>query len=343
MALVPALAGCAHFDSGPNPGIASSSKVPRTFRSIGATSTRPAVGPLPAPESSPPLVQPVGLTRSTAPPPGAADPRNRPVPSLPDVPFPAPAAVADAPRPIVAPLPLPAPPPTANDLGPSAIIAEARQAVDGLSQYRVRLQRQERVGNRLHDPEEVLLSIRRQPVGVRIEWPQGANKGREVLYQAGEGPDVMHVNMPGALVPRITLPVNSPLALKNSRHPIQEAGFESIVTVMESWVAETPDRVRFEGMVTPEGGDRPARKVVFQSPEGETRIVHLDARSHLPVAVHVTAANGDLLEDYRFLDLHADCPELASNDAFDPAKRWGPPRGLLSKRNEERTAQPPTQ
>jgi hypothetical protein len=218
------------------------------------------------------------------------------------------------------------------------VIAQAREAVDRLSCYQVRLQRQERVGQRLHDPEEVVLSIRRQPLGVRIEWPEGPNKGREVLYQAGDGPDVMHVHMPGALVPRISLPTNSGLAQKNSRHPIQEAGLDSIVAIMEQGLAEAPERVRLEGTEVPEGCDRPAHKLVFLTAEGEKAVVHVDRQNHLPLVVHVTAHDGELLEHYRFHDLQPNHTELASRDAFDPEKRWGPPKGLFSRRKDKEQA-----
>jgi hypothetical protein len=211
------------------------------------------------------------------------------------------------------------------------LIAQARQAVDGLSLYQVRLRRRERVGETLQPQEEVLLSIRRQPRAVRIEWPDGPSKGREVLYAAGEGPEVMHVKSPGALVPRVTLAVDSPLVLKNSRHPITEAGLEAIVATMEQWWREEPDRIVHQGRQTAPSMSQASDKIVFTSADGETRVVYLDPATHLPVLVEVTASNGDLLEFYQFRDLRRDCPELSSPEAFDPDHRWGEPQGLLSR------------
>ena len=69
---------------------------------------------------------------------------------------------------------------------------------------------------------------------------------------------MMHVKMPNALLPRISLPPDSPLALKNSRHPINEAGLESIVAGLQATVtahatgsAAPGDRLSYEGLVAP--------------------------------------------------------------------------------------------
>ena len=58
----------------------------------------------------------------------------------------------------------------------------ARARLDALSSYQVELNRQERVGKTLLEPEDVLLSIRRSPKAVRLEWVDGPQKGREVIY-----------------------------------------------------------------------------------------------------------------------------------------------------------------
>lgn len=346
--------GCAHMDALP-----SAQQDGKTFRSIGiATASAPGSGRQEAESSASEL-------RSTAPPPGAADPRasaslrTSPEPAAP-IPSPPPAIAIGPPpvEPATAPEPLPLPtappliagttPPIGAEPGPEPaidpsgsnrarltpvkLVAEARKAVDSLPGYQVKLDRQERVGPKLQDRELVILSIRRSPRAVRIEWPSGPNKGRDVLFARGDGPDVMHVNMPGALVPRITLPVNSPLARRNSRHSIDDAGLDAIVGYMERWIEEAPDKARYQGSEIPPSYGKPCVRLAFEGVDGEVRVVHLDAQSHLPVLIHVTAANGDLLEDCGFSDLRTDCPELAAAEAFDPVRRWGQPRGLLPKR-----------
>ena len=49
------------------------------------------------------------------------------------------------------------------------------------------------------------------------------------------------------------------------------------------------------------------------------------------VAVAFEAKGGELIERYTYRDLRPNPAELASADAFDPDKRWGEPKGLLSR------------
>ena len=97
--------------------------------------------------------------------------------------------------------------------------------------YQVNITRTERVGRHYQPEEEVLLSIRRNPKAVRLEWAKGPNKGREVIYSAAINDRMMYVNSGNSALPlpRMSIPVDSPLALRNSRHPITEAGFDTIL------------------------------------------------------------------------------------------------------------------
>ena len=91
-----------------------------------------------------------------------------------------------------------------------------------MSTYQVKITRVERVGGQLQAEEEALLSIRRNPRAVRLEWVDGPSKGREVIYSSAVNDRMMYVNMGNSALPisRMSIPVDSPLALRNSRHPI---------------------------------------------------------------------------------------------------------------------------
>ncbi|MBX6312313.1 MAG: DUF1571 domain-containing protein [Isosphaeraceae bacterium] len=235
-------------------------------------------------------------------------------------------------------------PPTAPAAAPreiQAIVEEARAALGRLSTYQVRLNRQERLGQVLQPAEEVLLSIRRDPKAVRIEWPEGPHKGREVIYSATDDPNVMHVNMADSAIPLPPMRLNleSRQVKASSRHPISEAGLDTIVEQLADDLKElgagntTLGQLSYEPEATAEGLDRPCRKVTRVTPGGETRVVYFDPQTNLPTLVQVTAANGDLLERYLFHDLKPNVAELASADAFDPARRWAnAPRGGLLQR-----------
>ena len=219
-----------------------------------------------------------------------------------------------------------------------ALIRKGRDRLRQLSSYQVRLIRQERVGAALQPEEEVLLSLRRDPRAVRIEWPAGPHKGREVLYSATD-PGVMHVHMADSPIPLppLTLALNSPQVVSSSRHPITEAGLDDVLEKLEASLdgadrgGHMADTLTVAGPETPAGLDRPCTKVTRLTPAGETWVVHLDRQTGLPALVQAHAANGDLLERYAFRDLKPEPPELALAAAFDPEARWSKPGGLLGR------------
>ncbi|MBV8381245.1 MAG: DUF1571 domain-containing protein [Planctomycetaceae bacterium] len=231
--------------------------------------------------------------------------------------------------------------PAASESTLETILAESRTKLDSLATYQVSMSRQERVGNTLQDPEDIVLSVRRHPMAVRLEWREGPHKGREVIYASDANGGLMHINTVGGLVPvpRIALPVDSPMVLKSARHPITEAGFDTILANMATTLELTQKGDESRGRLSDAGVEdagpqnRPCHKIIRVTPSGETWMVFLDLETKLPVMVQANAANGDLLERYSFGDPKVDLPELASADAFDPDRRWGPaPAGGLMQR-----------
>jgi hypothetical protein len=220
-----------------------------------------------------------------------------------------------------------------------SLVASARARLDALASYQVDLNRQERVGEALLEPEDVLLSIRRNPRAVRLEWLDGPHKGREVIYAADQNGGLMHVNMADSVVPvpRMSMPPDSPLVLKSSRHPITEAGLDNVVADLEKTIALTGKgdtsrgRLSYGGLENPGPLERPCHKLVRITPSGETWHVYLDPETKLPAMVQATDLQGELLERYVFRNPRPDPPALASADAFDPDKRWGPATGLLGR------------
>jgi hypothetical protein len=199
--------------------------------------------------------------------------------------------------------------------------------------------RQERVGESLQPQEDVVLSIRRAPKAVRLEWREGSHKGREVIYAAGENGGLMHVNMADSLVPvpRMSLAADSPIAQRTSRHPITEAGFDSIVDRLEHALRRSEEhspgagRLSYGGREPVEPGGPACDKIVCVADSGETWLVYLDAQTQLPALVQESGPAGELLERYRFRDVKTDVAELAESTAFNPDARWGAPKGLLQR------------
>ncbi|MEJ7637457.1 MAG: DUF1571 domain-containing protein [Singulisphaera sp.] len=219
-----------------------------------------------------------------------------------------------------------------------SVLADSRARLEGLGNYQVWLNRQERVGKTLGTPEDVVLSIRRRPAAVRLEWPNGPHKRREVLYSAGENDGLMHVNMADSRlpVPRLSLPPDTPLVMHNTRHPNTPAGVATNLKKVEEAIKSekagdsAAGKVTYEGLEKAEQLDRPATRSCA-TPSGETWAVYIDPQSRLPVLVQAVDAKGELLERYVFSNPRYDLPELAQADAFDPNVRWGPPKGFFSR------------
>ena len=219
------------------------------------------------------------------------------------------------------------------------VLATAKDRLKALSSYQVNITRAERVGGLMQPEEDVVLSIRRNPKAVRLEWAKGPNKGREVIYSAALNDRMMYVNSGNSAlpIPRMSIPVDSPLALRNSRHPITEAGFDTILDNLFKFLEPTAavpsdGKLVYKGIDRPKGLDKPCHLVERITPKGETWQVHLDTQTLMPVMVSsVQTSSGELIERYSYRNLRANPVELAAVDAFDPDKRWGESKGWLSR------------
>jgi len=220
------------------------------------------------------------------------------------------------------------------------VLATAKERLDALSTYQVNITRTERVGGSMQAEEEVVLSIRRNPKAVRLEWAKGPSKGREVIYSTAINDRMMYVNSGNSAlpIPRMSIPVDSPLALRNSRHPISEAGFDTILDNLFKFLEPktaavgSDGKLVYKGIDRPKGLDQPCHLVERVTPKGETWQVYLDSRTLMPAMVSaVQTSSGELIERYTYRNLKPNPTELASNDAFDPDKRWGESKGWLSK------------
>jgi hypothetical protein len=220
------------------------------------------------------------------------------------------------------------------------ILVGARNRLAALSTYQVNITRVERVGGQLQAEEDVLLSIRRNPKAVRLEWTSGQSKGREVIYSSALSDHTMYVNMANSSlpIPRMSIPVDSPLALRNSRHPITEAGFDAIIENLSrheesaSVRGAAEGRLVYKGIEKPKGLNEPCHLLERVTPEGETWQVYLETRTLLPaVAVAFQTASGEVIERYTYRNVKPNPAELASAEAFDPDKRWRHSTSLLSR------------
>ena len=220
------------------------------------------------------------------------------------------------------------------------ILAQAVSKLARLDSYQVKMQRRERVGGVVQPEEDILLSIKRKPKAVRLEWTVGASKGREVIFSPALDAKMLYVHQPAtaAVLPSVKIAVDSPLVMKNSRHTIAEAGFDTILANLKKSQDEGDATTKsgktaldYKGLEKAVGVDRACHHFVRHTPAGETWNIYLDPRSMLPRLVVAENAQGDLLERYVYSDIRENPTELASAGAFDPGERWGQGKGLFSR------------
>ncbi len=222
---------------------------------------------------------------------------------------------------------------------PRVILARSEARLKTLATYQVKMSRVERVDGRLQPEEEVVLSIRRQPKEVRLEWASGPSQGREVIYSTRVDDHSLFVHMPKSAIPipTIKVAVDNPMVTRSSRHSIAEAGFDTIVNNLRKSVDQADatntaqGRAAYRGIEKPPGLDRPSHVFRRQSPNGETWTVFIDARTMLPSMVVAKDPSGQLDEKYVYHEVIENPGDLASADAFNPDRRWGESGGLFSR------------
>jgi hypothetical protein len=208
-----------------------------------------------------------------------------------------------------------------------------------MNTYKVKVSRLERVNGQLQPEEDILLSIRRDPKAVRLEWSSGPSKGREVIYSSAIDPRMIFVHMPaGAIpIPVMRIPVDSPLVMRNSRHAITEAGFDTILDNLRKATAPSGKQgpatgeLTYRGLEKAAGLDRPCHHFVRKTVSGENWNVYLDPSSMLPRMVFAEDSRHELIERYTYREILENPDDLAAAGAFEPDQRWGESNGLLSR------------
>jgi Protein of unknown function (DUF1571) len=220
-----------------------------------------------------------------------------------------------------------------------AILSRAEAKLDALQTYQMRVSRLERVNGQLQPEEEILLSIRRDPKAVRLEWGSGPSKGREVIYSSKLDPRMIFVHMPpsGIPLPVMKIPVDSPLVMRNSRHAINEAGLDTIVDNLRKAERGGENAASSSGVLSYKGTEKPAQvgrtchHFVRRTPSAETWNIYLDEHSLLPCMVYAQDSHGALIERYVYREIRENPTDLAAAGAFEPDQRWGESKGLLSR------------
>jgi hypothetical protein len=137
-------------------------------------------------------------------------------------------------------------------------------------------------------------------------------------------------------LPPMKIAIDSPLVMKNSRHSITEAGLDTVIENLRGaerhrGPSHEHDKLEYVGLKTPPGFDHACHQFVIRSASGDVWKIFLDPRSHLPCLVIGEDQRGELIERYVYRDMTANPPDLASAGAFEPDKRFGDAKSLLSR------------
>jgi len=209
---------------------------------------------------------------------------------------------------------------------PMALVRLGREFYDRhVREYRCLLTKQELLGDKLSEVQEIELRFREQPFAVYMLWRSNADEARRALFMRGgdflddQGRALARVEPNGAIarlfVRDIFMPIHGPEARRVSRRSIDEAGFRATFDLLETYNAVAAERgvldLRYGGRGVIDG--RPTyilvRDLPYDGPNGpypDARMVlHLDAEWLLPVAVYSYADHEEkqLLGSYLFTQI----------------------------------------
>jgi hypothetical protein len=243
--------------------------------------------------------------------PGAAQQRRRPRPG--DLP----AATATAPPQGVSAA-APVEVPEDHPLRPAIDLAEESLAtMEAVSDYTAVFSKRELLGSRLTS-QTMEMKFRHRPFSVYFKF-RGAEAGREVIYIDGRnrGNLLVHETGVAALAGTITIAPTAPEVMKNTRHPITQAGLYNLVAkVVDQWRSESRyGEVDVKTFPNAKLGDLPciAIQTTHPQPRREFKFhmtrLYLDRDQKLPVRVEQFGwpRNGSdkppLVEEYTYTNV----------------------------------------
>ncbi len=241
-----------------------------------------------------------------------------------------------------------APKPDPNPIDPNSqpaqpplriLFLRAAQTYASIDSYIYRLRRSETVNGKKFPEEIVSVEVRRTPYSVHLKWLGDRNKGREVIYVQGRYDNKMQVNLAAndlyALMGRRQqVAVDDPMVKSESRYPITETGFGSLINRFGHLVValEQGDTrggtLKYLGPVKRDEFTAPveaAHQVIPAKsdpllPTGGQRWWYFDATHGLPVLIITKDASDQIVEYYCHDRIQ--WPVRLDDDDFNPDRQW---------------------
>jgi hypothetical protein len=183
--------------------------------------------------------------------------------------------------------------------------------------YSLVMVKHERVGNREHDWEVVQAHFREKPFSVYLKWLSGARQAKAALWVQGQFDNNLQV-MPAGLISFVGVQQRSLTAAdvkESGRYGIDEFGLKKATErSLDAWrraQARGALHIHYEGVCyLPKAGNRPCYKLhrsPYEQPEedGITDLVlYIDTETWLQVGSILHGADGRLIGEYYFRDIH---------------------------------------
>ncbi len=114
-----------------------------------------------------------------------------------------------------------------------------KHRIERFPDYSATFLKQERVdGNDVQDLQTIQLKLRHKPFSVHMEWLEGGDVGRRVLFVEGQFDEKMQVRLGGTkgkMLPIMKLEPTGSLAMKESRHPVTEMGLLQLAELIHKY------------------------------------------------------------------------------------------------------------
>ncbi len=178
--------------------------------------------------------------------------------------------------------------------------------------YRLLFLKQERVKDKLRNPEEIVIHFREEPFSVHFKWLKGVELATATLYVKGENNDKLIVR-PVFLGFLMHYDVNSLSAKATSRFPITQFGFRQAAknTLNSVYDAQKRDKLhlKYDGIKLLKQVDRLCYVLIrdpYDPPEDDgiaKMTIYIDMESLLHVGYELRDSKGETIADYYFRDI----------------------------------------
>lgn len=210
------------------------------------------------------------------------------------------------------------------------LLETGKRALTQFPTYSATLHKQERIGRKMQGEEVIELRYRESPRAFFLHWVDGPFKGRKVLYNAAVlGANNIRVREKGLLgLAAVTLPLDSKVARRGTKHLATELGLAHLVQLMEQDYLRAEPQGHIQrvshGLVTEDG--RPAYRLETRLPQDASlgyycfRVVHtIDYLAGYEFKTEVYDFDDQLDEWYHYRNVNPDA--VLSDADFDPKNK----------------------